>query len=82
MGINHITLKHEKGKHLGLEKRLFIQKFYSKFDWSPYDLAVELGCLYNTYKKSIKNVYLRRNKNVQSYVQSANTARVDKWLFR
>lgn len=59
MGIDHITLKHEKGKHLGLEERLFIQKFYSKFDWSVYDLAVELGCSYNTVRNELKRGYYR-----------------------
>lgn len=47
MGINHLTLKHEKGKHLTIEERLFIQKFHN-MDWSYYDLAVELDCSYNT----------------------------------
>lgn len=59
MGINHVTLKHEKGKHLGLEERLFIQKFYCKFDWSPYDLALELGCSYNTVRNELKRGYYR-----------------------
>ena len=29
MGINHLTLKHEKGKHLTIEERLSIQKFHN-----------------------------------------------------
>lgn len=47
MGLNHVTLKHEKGKQLTKEEKLFIQKFHN-MDWSYYDLAVELGCSYNT----------------------------------
>jgi len=53
MGLNHVTLKHEKGKHLTKEERLFIQKFHN-MDWSYYDLAVELGCSYNTIRNEMK----------------------------
>ena len=53
MGLDHVTLKHEKGKHLTQEERLFIQKFHN-LDWSDYDLAIELGCSYNTIRNERK----------------------------
>ena len=47
------TTKHEKGKHLSHDERVFIQIF-SKDGWSANKSAKEIGCAPNTIRNEIR----------------------------
>lgn len=69
--VHSTTPKHEKGKQLTYDERMFIQIRIGD-GWSAYRIAKELGCASNTVRNEIRRGTVSLyNGNVQRYKSEA-----------